>query len=244
MIAKRFLGALGAVLVLGVAASTAEAGTIVLNNDTSTVHFRTNSGGGEFKVTGFTGLAVPEMGAGVNDFTGHGAFQTFCVEKTQYMYFNKTYQWDLNTKSVDTDIPLSYATAYLYTQFWNGTLGEVTPFDTSDDYVYDTSTTARATAAQDLQQVIWYLQGGQVSLQNSRQTAWKNEALAAVADDTIWGQTIGNVRIMNLYTVTNGVRTEAQDQLVMVPLPPAGLAGLGLLGGLGLLRLRRRRRRS
>jgi hypothetical protein len=68
--------------------------------------------------------------------------------------------------------------------------------------------------------------------------------LSGVTANGIAWSGFGNVRILNLYTV-NSPRTEYQDQLIMIPLPPGtGMAGTGLacMAGVGIVQRRRRQR--
>lgn len=247
MFKMKWVGALVVAATLAATAATASAGTIVLTGDGQEVAFRQGNGG-EFKVRSITGIGVPDMGAGVNDFTTpvtHGVFQTFCLELGVSITLGKTLQWDLNTKSVggNKDRDLENTTAYLYSAFYRGSLS-------SYDY---TLGSGREADAQDLQDAIWWLQGGGVYNSGSdtytdgdwlTASGLGTQAKTWIKEATNAGWTsIGDVRVLNVYDFdAQGARVELQDQLVMVPLPPAALTGLTLLGGLAFLGLRRRKR--
>lgn len=202
------------------------------------------SGGtaGEFLVTDFTGLNVPALGTDVQ--VNRGIFQTFCMEFNELLTPGVTYNWELNTAAVNGGVsggnpdPLDARTAYLYTQFWHGTLSNYAFDDLGDQ------TGERGPDAKQLQDAIWYLEGEIGSLASGSKAAnWVAEANQAVNTGAWSG--IGNVRILNLYSFdTSGNRVHNQDLLVVVPLPPAAMAGFLLLGGLGAARRLRRRKTS
>jgi hypothetical protein len=215
---------LGAALVGGLAV-TASANTIVPRDSYG------GTSGGEFRITTYDGnYATP--GANVRDPAG-SLFQTFCVEKDEYISFGNSYQWDLNTQAVNGGVggpspdPLDPRTAYLFTQFWNGTLSS---------YNY-TNASLRPGDADELQEAIWYIEQ-EITGANGQAATWVTEATNAVAG--AWGNTLGNVRVLNLFT-TNTPRTEHQDLLVVVPTPQAALSGMALLTGLGVAHYLRRR---
>jgi hypothetical protein len=126
--------------------------------------------------------------------------------------------------------PISYKTAYLYTQFSAGTLS---------NYDYSNAT-LREADANALQNAFWYLENEQPATYtlSGQALAWVNEATAAN-----WTN-IGNVRVLNLYK-DQAFTQIAQDQLYMtapVPEPETYammLAGLGLIGFFGNRRRRK-----
>jgi hypothetical protein len=130
-------------------------------------------------------------------------FQTFCVEHDEFVTPGTTYNFNVSTAAdnggVNTNSgdPLGCRTAYLYTQFWNGTLS---------DYDYELGS-GRAASATALQQAIWYLENEvSYSSLNSQARAWVDEATDAVSAGGSWydqyGTGIGNVRVMNMYTAS------------------------------------------
>jgi hypothetical protein len=229
------------VAVIGLV-STASAGTIKLSIDTANY---TAYPGGEYAADILSGgsTLAPQ---GNNPM---GDFQTFCVEYDEHFSTSGTYEFTLNDRTiyggvstadpldntydgtVGSEDPLSFQTAYLYDQFWRGTLSNY-------DYTYGSGRVASAGALQD---AIWWLEGEKLvafSALGAQAQAWINEAVGAGWTD------IGNVRVLNLWAVghVGEAGYEKQDQLVMVPLPSAALAGFALLAGLGLAYGRRRRR--
>ena len=233
-------------LILGLAAATpafaGQTGTIRLRADYSGSDAYSANRGGEFRVDLFTGLNLPGVGP---DVAVNGSyFQTFCLEYNEYIGFGKVYQWELSTATDAGGVsggqpdPLDARTAYLYTKFWSGTLGnyEYQDFGTASD--------ERAGSAGQLQNAFWYLEGEISSLNHSSQAwAWVQEAQHAV-DNGLWSG-IGSVRVLNITErLSDGSIVKRQDQLVIVPLPPAAAAGMLLLGGLGALRRFRRRKTS
>lgn len=223
------MGAAAAVLI-STTATAATTGTIVLGDS-----FGYGSGG-EFKVTAFSGMPVVPAGPNVNDVGS--LFQTFCLETTELVGFGGTFHWVLNNKAVNggagggSPDPISPQTAYLYTQFYGGTLS---------NYDYTNSSGDRINDGGDLQRAFWHFENEittPVSSLPSETQAWIAEANGAVSGGSWSG--IGNVRVLNLYYDSAHTRV-AQDQLVMVPLPASAWLMLPLLGGLGALRLARRR---
>lgn len=222
-------------------AVTAQAETITVERDTtkySSLH------GGELKVLTFTGASVPAMGSGVQ--IAGGLFQTFCLEADTSISNNTTYDYTVGTGATDGGVsggnpdPLSDQTAYLFTEFWKGTLAS---------YNY-TAGAGRVASATSLQLAIWYFEGELIGTiqdaydADAQAQSWVSEATTETASGGSWfGLGIGDVLVINPTTSAGG---DVQSMLVLqvVPLPPALLSGLSLLvglGGLGLLRRRSRR---
>lgn len=184
--------------------------------------------------------------ANFND--GRASFQTFCLEKGETFNWGPgtKYYYEINTFAVhgtNTDTirspgrtepgigtvdDLSPKTAWLYQHFRDGDLWSLAGILTVDD-----------DALKGLQQAIWWIEGENI--------ARNSQALTLTSKvDAINPQSIGNVRVLNLYggLLPNGsmnYNTAAQSQLILVPLPAAAWAGLGLLGALAAARARRRR---
>jgi len=175
-----------------------------------------------------------------------GPFQSFCIERGAYVQAEPatTYNVAVSGNVMDSGVPLTPEAAYLYTQFRNGTLAG-----------YDYAAGAgRADSARSLQAALWYVQGqgsDLVDLLNPN-PAWvpvgagSSEALLAqqfVDEATASGWTsIGNVRVLNLYTIGTKTCIDNQDMLGLVPAVPA--PGALVLGGIGaaLVGWSRRRR--
>lgn len=176
--------------------------------------------GGEFVATVLSG--------------GSGSFQTFCLERNEYFSYGET----LRVNSITTGAmaggvsggvggvdPLSYQTAYLYTQFSSGTLSG-----------YDFgNATLRAGDANALQNAIWFLEGEITTVGEGLNAAQAAQAQAWVTEANTAGWTsLNGVQVLNLYRGAN-FATHAQDQLYINPVPEPEtyvmlLAGLGLMG--------------
>jgi hypothetical protein len=230
-----------AVFVLG-AAGIAQAGTITLERDKGSNGYSGDNGGGEMGVSAFTGGPVVEMGA-VAKISGL-YFQTFCIERNEFFTPGESYQWTVSGSAHNGGVggqtspgadPVSAATAYLYTQFYFGLLS---------NYNY-TLGSGRKSSATELQNAIWFLENEISGLGPSSQAQlWVSEAREATDGDGYldnWVGGMGNVRVL---TITDASANNKQDQLFMVPLPPAAFMGLGGLAGLGMIGYLRRRRNS
>ena len=155
-------------------------------------------------------------------------FNTFCVETTEFFNYGQPLTVaGISDRAYYGGIgpagdPLNPQTAYLYTQFRNGSLTRL------NDSSYSSNPDDSANA---LQAAIWYFEeGGELPAEETLARKWVDEANAAR-----WTG-IGNVRVLNLENASGG---RAQDQLVLVPEPTTLLLiGSGLIG-FGLLRRRK-----
>jgi hypothetical protein len=158
-----------------------------------------NTGGGEFLMTSAS--------------NAWQAFITFCIQRTQYIDFSNTFRIDAVTTAAATELPatggdgtgrdpLSSQTAFLYTNFRNGTL---------TGYNYGAG---RGASADLLQNAIWMFEGElPMDVTNSF------VVLANTAVNTGTWSGLGTVRALNMSYL--GGR-EAQDQLAMIPTPHQG----------------------
>src|SRR5262245_42744835 len=160
-------------------------------------------------------------------------FISFCLETNEYFSPGQ----NLRVDDVSTEArsggsggpqpdPISFATAYLFTQFFQKTLS---------DYAFASTGSDRVDDANSLQRAIWYSEQelGTVDTLTELQTldlqAWKwvNEASAAGWTD------VGNVRVLNLLRQdgSGNYTVKAQDQLYYEQVPePSSL----LLVGFGI----------
>lgn len=170
-----------------------------------------------------------------------GRFESFCLETMEAMDFQiGAFRADLDVQTTASNPayaggamggfndPLDPRTAYLYDRFINQALA--TPYD----YAVELNREADALA---LQTAIWFIEQETTDPVAGKALDYFNEAQAAVNSGAWTG--LGNVRVLSLHMIDNGVRTNYQDVLVIIPAPGAG-AVLGL--GLGLLGMVRRRR--
>jgi len=156
-----------------------------------------------------------------------GQFRTFCVEKTEYLEFNRWYDIQLNKDALYNSVPnngdpLDGRTAYLFCKYWKGNI------------VIDTNEKGAA-----FQNVIWYLEGEITDKYDSFESNGQvknhiDEYLAMVASVSP-DRPIGNARVINMWA--DGYYGEynyrKQDLLVCIPAPAAallGALGLGLVG--------------
>lgn len=185
--------------------------------------------GGEFRIQTVSGFAGAN---GLASDLSTDTFQSFCLENGTYGGFPDTYDYTMGTASAaggaggPSPDPISFATAYLYTQFRTGQLSN-----------YSYGATGRLDSAKALQIAIWTLEdeypGGVPA--NAQAAAWVTEALAAVSGGS-WGQTLGLVRVLVLTQAGN----ERQDVLTLIPLPAAAWMGIAGLAVLPVIRARRR----
>jgi len=218
------------------AAQVASGASVATNSMLRLTDSYGSNSGGEFLATVFSG-----SGAG-------DTFLTFCLEHNEtFSYGQDLYVKAVNTGSVNGGVstasngfvgassptssfdPISFQTAYLFTQFSNQTLS---------NYQFLTDTTAhraeRIADGTSLQRAFWYLEGETTPASDFGYST-DLQAQTWVAEATAAGWTsLGNVQVLNLYKDAQFTQF-AQDQLYITPIPEPEIyammaAGLGLMG--------------
>jgi len=175
--------------------------------------------GGEFRAI-IHGSGIPGLPDGTT-------FSSFCLEKTESIRFKTEYYIQLNTETVGFDRvnhsmaydELDARTAWLYNEFSDGTLAG-----------YNFSGPGRRHSAGQLQKAIWFLED---EISNLKANSLAQDFVdLAEASDWYANNTIGNVRVLNLYgdAKLNGFH---QDQIVRINPVPVPAPGAILLTGLG-----------
>lgn len=172
------------------------------------------TGGGEFTLT---------------DMETLDTFISFCLQKTEYLDFSTLFTVGGITRYATSEDPvtggngsgrdyLSRQTQYLYTEFRNGTLPGYNGTNS---------------AANNLQRALWWFEGEDVNPGN---------AYVTLANNAVANGYRGNsrVRVLNIYYPN---RTDAQDQLTLVP-EPGAIAMLGVGLSVAAWRLRRHGKRK
>jgi hypothetical protein len=241
-------------------------GTVTADNVASSGKVLANSGG-QFYNAFSKGVTVAQRNASTNN-RGVLDFQTFCIERNEHVNDNTVYAFSIDAGAIrgglgggNPDV-VGHQTAWLYTNFRNGTLGGYNLWGTN------ITEAQRESSAKALQHVIWYFEN-ELGGSNQNQTVfsipnlsnlfvsnpnglnageqtqaatWATAAINAVTA----GFVNSNVRALNLWVDANGNgrldqgETLAQSQLTIIPLPTGvamALAGMGLVAGV-------RRRRS
>jgi len=204
-------------------------------------------GGGEFTAIADPGL-LSQLGSyspsAMNQGGYANSFQTFCIERNEYIQANTTYDVTLNNVTVFSGDPLSAGVAYLYQQFATGQLPynyANSPSYTFNGWTSDSRTTGFLWSATYLQNAIWYLMnpvlyGGQAS---NPYVVLANAALGGAAAALAPDNGAHGVAVLNLWSPgqPHDPQHAWQDVLVLVPEP----SSFAIMAVAGLLALRRRK---
>lgn len=162
-----------------------------------------------------------------------GSFQTFCVEHSERIMPDTTYDVTLNNITLFTGVPLSAGTAYLYEQFATGQLTynyADSPHNGRRDIGTDNALT--------LQAAIWFLMGQTTGQENN---PYVLQAAFALTNPFAPDNGAHHVSVLNLWAPNqpHDQFHSFQDQLIYTGVPePSAFALLSLAG---LLALRRRK---
>lgn len=222
----RIIRVLALLVLVGSIPAAAGAGPIVVGDVVKFSDLPGNTGGGEFKLTDVSSAADWII--------------TFCLQKTEYMNFTNKFIVDSINPYTLTDPTdkggdsqgrdwISSQTAWLYTQFTDGTLA---------GYAYNGTAAERAASADALQHAFWMWEGEEaIDPSNYYYNLAKKYTPANFGT--------GDVAVLNLKLYNPGAQNhlaEAQDQLTRYSVPePATLTLMGA-GLLGIAAFRSRRR--
>ncbi len=155
-----------------------------------------------------------------------GTFQTFCLERDEFLSSSATYNYVINSAAVDGGIggpspdPISKGTAYLFYNFAKGILA---------GYDYTGTTTT-----QELQNAIWYLEQEITDPGTNQFLTAVYGQYVSLAGARADANGLFGVAALNLSRANDPF---AQDVLVVTPEPLTMiLLGLGLVGLAGLRR--------
>jgi hypothetical protein len=177
--------------------------------------------GGEFTVTPDAALAplIGTYSPFTMNYVAQGSFQTFCLERNEFIAPSLTYDVTLNNVTLFTGIPLTVGAAYLYEQFATGAL----------NYNYADAPGGSRTAngfhnAYYLQLALWHYMGQYSSVPANPYETLVNGLFGAGAFAPDNGA--HHVMVMNLWAPGQHDAAHAyQDLLVYMPVPePSALA--------------------
>jgi len=228
----RWLGlALGAALMAGAGTSSVQADQVTTAPNFGPYH----AAAGEFTmlpdagVTAMLGAYSPYT----MNYVQTGSFQTFCVERDEFITPNTTFDVTSNQVTTFSGIPLSAGAAYLYQQFATGNLA----------YNYaDAPTGARTTVgfadAWMLQNALWFLMGELSGQENNPYVLQADNALGGIRATFAPDNGAHNVSVLNLWAPNqpHDPQHSYQDVLIYNAVPEPSTAALLSLAALFTLR--------
>ena len=193
--------------LLGVA-PVANANTMLTEKLTLSTSTYTSYPGGEFTASNLVGFGNTLQTQATS--LGSGTFETFCVEIHEEFTSGHSYWVNPNLVSLNSDVPLCTDTAYLFTHFSAGDLGQ-----------FDFSASGRKASDGSLQNAIWYFQN-QVTLSQISGDTLANKFITEAKNAVSSGQWsgTGHVAILNLWANQDATGA-AQDQLCLLQTPPS-----------------------
>jgi len=254
---NRSIVAMAIIAVAGLAANAMADGRIRINDATGAYNGSDGSGGA-FTISRHAGspFANGDYNGtyGGNRISGDGrgntSFLSFCLERNENIGFGGEYYTEIATSAAAGGLggasggvdPLSSTTQKLYREFRN----------LADSNDANVSTTGRfnghlsnplsltGTDVTAIQNAIWFSEGELNSISGAALLIynWANLGTTIVPGSE-------DVRVLRLWTnwnASSGYSGFAQDQLTLIPLPPAAWAGLGSLAGVAAFGMIRRRK--
>lgn len=200
--------------------------------------------GGEFTMSQ-TGLNLNYNSLATYTYTdgpldGTLGFQTFCLEKNEYVSIPGTYEYTIESYAIaggnggyDVSVggdPLSWGTVWLYKQFADGSLAAL-------GYDYTVGVGRPASAAL-LQNAFWWLEG-ELGVYGGG-NAFVDNAITQFGTSAFADATAGAYGVWAINPTSNNGRNLHQSMLVRIRVPDGGatvaMLGLALLGCVGLKR--------
>ena len=231
---KRHTAYLVTLLVAGISLVAGASPTVQVNDSAYQV-----GQGGELNIVILSDLTDPISG---KTLPAGSAFPSFCVEKNEGVSLGGSYVGFINDRAVNGGVnittvpgfdPLDVRTAWLYDRFIKQTL---TGYDFS-------SVASRRSSAEALQHAIWFLEeeetGAEINALSDATAVWS----FVDAANTSGANTLGDIRVLNLYTQSDtGALSNAQDVLCTLTPPVPAPAAVFLVGlGTAVVGLVRRR---
>ncbi len=148
--------------------------------------------------------------------SANGTFKTFCIERNEHIGFNTPYNYSISDGAMQGGVssgnpdPISFGTAYPYSQFRAGSLSGYS--------------SASSTDQTNLQDAFWMLEGALTHKASNVYIAATKAALSKTDAEMIAdGGGVYGIKAKNVTTTSGGI---AQDQLIWVPSAPDQLTSV------------------